>query len=151
MTLKQKIEQDMKVALRAKDELRLSVLRMLFSAIKNREIEKRSKIGESELTEEEMIAALRSETKKRHDAMQGFAKGGRDNLVEKEFEELKILEAYLPQEITDEEIEKVIQEVISQLGEMSTKDFGRVMGEAMKRIKGHASGERVSLAVKRLL
>lgn len=175
--MKEKIQQDIKEAMRSKDELRLSVLRMLSSAIHNKEIEKRvhpvrnhpdqsrgaepikaeqisngARSGKQEdLTEEETIAVIRSETKKRRDAMAEFEKGGRKDLADKEAAELKILEAYLPAEISEEELEGIVKEVVSRLGAVTQKDFGRIMGEVMKRTKGRAGGERVSGAVKRLL
>lgn len=150
--MKDKILQDTKEAMRAKDELGVSVLRMLSSAIHNRELEKRAKTGKpEELTEEETIGVIRSEVKKRRDAITEFEKGGRKDLVEKESAELKILEAYLPQELSDEEIEKIVREVVAGPGETAPKDFGRAMGEVMKRIKGQASGDRVSSAVRNFL
>src|SRR3989344_1129794 len=145
----EKIKNDLKEAMRAKDELRLSVLRMLSSAIHNREIEKKTKTGNAALTEEEIIAVIRSEIKKRRDAAEGFTKGGRADAAEKELAELKILEAYLPAELSDEEVEKAVKEVIACMGEITTKEFGKVMGETMKRLKGQAGGDRVSNAVKR--
>ena len=152
MNLKDKITKDIKDAMRSKNELRLSVLRMLSSAIHNREIEKRAKTGkEEELNEEEVVATIRSETKKRRDAIVEFEKGGRKEMAEKEVAELKILEEYLPQEIADEELEKVVKEVVAGLGEVTQKDFGRIMGEVMKKIKGQAAGDRVSAAIKKLL
>ncbi len=141
----------MKDAMRAKNELRLSVLRMLLSTIHNREIEKRAKGGEEKLTDEEVVAAIRSEAKKRKDAIAEFEKGGRHDLVDKEASELKILEGYLPQELSDEEIEKIVKEVMAGFGEITQKDFGRIMGEAMKRVRGRADGDRVSAAVRRFL
>jgi len=150
--MKEKILQDMKEAMRSKDELKLSVLRMLSSAIHNKELEKRAKSGkDDELTEEEIIGVVRSEAKKRRDAIAEFEKGGRKDLVEKESAELKILEEYLPQELPDVEIEKIILEVIGQLKEITQKDFGRVMGEVMKRVRGQASGNRVGAMVKKFL
>jgi hypothetical protein len=150
--MKEKILQDMKEAMRSKDELKLSVLRMLSSAIHNKELEKRAKSGKAEeLTEEEAAAVIRSEAKKRRDAIAEFEKGGRKDLAEKESAELKILEEYLPQELPDVEIEKIILEVIGQLKEITQKDFGRVMGEVMKRVRGQASGNRVGAMVKKFL
>ncbi len=138
--------------MRAKDELRLSVLRMLSSAIHNKELEKRAKSGREEgLSEEEITAVIRQEAKKRRDAIFEFERGGRRGLVDKEAAELKILEVYLPQEMRDEEIEKLVKEVVAGLGGVTPKDFGRVMGEAIKRVKGQASGDRVSAAVKKIL
>lgn len=150
--MKSKIIVDIKNAMRAKNELKLSVLRMLSSAIHNKEIEKRAKTGkEEELGEEEIVAAIRTEVKKRRDAIQEFEKGNRKDLVDKESAELKILEEYLPAEISDEEIEKIVKDVVAGFGEITQKDFGRIMGEVMKRVKGQASGDRVSGAVKKLL
>lgn len=150
--MKSRIIADIKNAMRAKNELKLSVLRMLSSAIHNKEIEKRAKTGkEEELGEEEIVAAIRTEVKKRRDAIQEFEKGNRKDLADKESAELKILEKYLPQELPDEEIEKIVKEVVAGLGEVTVKDFGRVMGEVMKRVKGQASGDRVSGAARKAL
>lgn len=156
--MKQRIQNEIKEAMRSKNGLRLSVLRMLSSAIHNREIEKRAKSGKpEELTEEETVAVIRSEVKKRRDAIVEFEKGGRKDLAEKEAAELKILEAYLPQELSDQEIEKIVSEALDHLGlqkpfdSAQGRDFGRIMGEVMKRIKGQASGDRVSAAVKKVV
>jgi len=150
--MKEKIQQDTKDAMRAKDELQLSVLRMVSAAIHNKELEKRAKSGkEEELSEEEVIVAIRSEVKKRRDAILEFEKAGRRELAEKESAEAKILEAYLPQELSDEELEGIVKEVVMRLGEVGPKDFGRVMGDAMKRVKGQANGGRVSAMVKKFL
>lgn len=152
MALREKIAEDIKNAMRQKEELKLSVLRMLSSAIKNKELEKRGKTGKEEvLTEDEIVAAIRSEVKKRKDSISEFGKAGRKELAEKEAAEMKILEAYLPAELPDEELESVVMEVLRGLGEVTQKDFGRVMGEAMKRLKGRASGDRVGGVVKKFL
>ena len=150
-SLKEKIEGDLKEALRAKDELRLSTLRMVSAAIHNREIEKRTKTGESELTEEETALVLRAETKKRKDAAEGFEKGGRADRAEKERQEGEIIQKYLPAELSDEDVEKIVREVVAGLGEVTQKDFGRVMGEVMKKTRGQASGDRVSGALKKVI
>lgn len=147
---KEKIQNDLKEAMRSHDELRLSVLRMLSSAIHNKELEKRAKSGKTEeLIEEEIVAVIRSEIKKRRDAVVGFQKGGRAEAAEKEAAEAKILEAYLPAELSDEEIEKAVKEVIMGIGAVTQKDFGKIMGESMKRLKWQAGGGRVATAVKR--
>lgn len=179
MTLVQKVANDIKEALRSKEELKLSVLRMLFSAIRNKEIDKRTKLSknseikdlaaqnnlieprsnfekvgrekESELNDEETVGVIRSEAKKRRDSIVEFEKGARKDLVDKESAELKILEEYLPKEIEDGELEKIIVDVVAGMGGVTTKDFGRAMGEAMKKVGGQASGDRVSAVVKKLL
>ena len=150
--MRERIQNDIKDAMRGKDELRLSVLRMLSAAFHNRELEKRAKTGKAEeLSEEEMVSVIRSEVKKRRDAIGEFEKGGRKDLADKEAAELKVLEAYLPQELSDQEIEKIVREVAAQAGEVTEKDFGRIMGEAVKRIKGQAGGDRISVVVRRFL
>lgn len=153
MNLKEKIAGDMKDAMKSRDELKLSVLRMLQSAIHNKEIEKKGKMGEDlgELAEEELVAVFRSEIKKRRDAAEGFEKGGRHESAEKERRESEILQSYLPQELPDEELEKIAMEVVAGLGTVTMKEFGKVMGEVMKRVKRQASGDRVSGAVKKVL
>ena len=137
--------------MRDKNELKLSVLRMANAALKNRSIEKRGKGLEETLTEEEVIAVMRSEVKKRRDAIVEYEKGNRPELAQKEKEEMVILEQYLPVEMSDEEIEKIVKEVVTGIGDITPKGFGKVMGEAMKRVKGTASGDRVSVAVKKFI
>ncbi|MDO8600178.1 MAG: GatB/YqeY domain-containing protein [bacterium] len=161
MTLKQKIEDDAKKALREHEGDLLSTLRMLLAAVRNREIEKRTKLSkrggtenlekESQLTDEEMVETIRTEAKKRKDAIEGYEKGGRQEAAEREKRELVMLQSYLPEEMSDEELEKIVGEVVGGLGEVTQKDFGRVMGEIMKRAKGQASGDRVSRVVKKVL
>jgi uncharacterized protein len=159
--LKQKIETDAKTALKNHEGDLVSTLRMLIAAVQNREIEKRTKLSkkggvenleqESLLTDEETVEAIRAEVKKRRDAAEGFEKGGRRESAEKERREEEILQSYLPAEMSNEELEKIVGEVVAGFGEVSQKDFGRVMGEVMKRVKGQASGDRVSTTVKKIL
>lgn len=152
MSLKENIQNDIKEAMKARDGLKLSVLRMLSSSIKNKELEKRGKTGKEEvLNDEEILAAIRTEVKRRKDAANEFTKGGRRDLAEKEIAESKILETYLPAEMPDEELEKIAKEVVTSLGEVTQKDFGRVMGEVMKIVRGRASGDRISALVKKTL
>ncbi len=151
MGLKAVIVEDTTRSLRAKDERRLTTLRMLSSAIHNREIEKRGKGEAGESTEEDVLGVLRSEAKKRRDAIAEFEKGGRPDLVEKEKQELVILEAYLPAQLDDAAIAATVRSVVAEFGGASAKDFGRVMGGVMKRLKGQASGDRVSSAVREIL
>ena len=151
MNLRKTIAEDITRSLRAKDERRLVTLRMLSSAIHNREIDKRGKGEVGEITEEDILGVLRSEAKKRRDAIAEFEKGGRPDLVEKEKQELVILEAYLPAQLDDAAIAATVRSVVAEFGGASTKDFGRVMGEVMKRLKGQASGDRVSSAVREIL
>ena len=148
MSLKQTLKDDARHALKQGEQLMLDTLRMALASLRNREIEKRGKGSEETLTEDEVMAVLRSEAKKRRDAAEAYRKAKREELAAKEDTELAILERYLPQELSDEEIEKLLQPLVAGA---SIKDFGRVMGTAMKATGGRALGDRVSAAVKRML
>lgn len=152
--LKEKIESELKGALKKGDQLRLSVFRMLSSAVHNKEIEKRTRSGKSEpaeLTEEEVMAVIRSEAKRREDAIEGYKKGNRPERAEEEKRELEILESFLPQEMSDAEVLALIAEGKVAVGASGPKDFGKLMAWVMGRMKGQASGERVSRLVKKEL
>jgi len=164
MTLKEKIQNDLKEAVKKKEELKSSVLRMLSAAILNNEKEKRYKLSktkpeftekdlekESQLIDEEAIEVISSEIKKRKESILEFEKGKRQDLVEKEKKELEILEKYLPEQLSEEEIKKFAQEMIEKVGAKEMKDIGRVMAELMPKIKGKADGGLVSKIVKELL
>ena len=151
MTIRERIEQDTKSSLRAGDARRLSVLRMLSSTIHNREIEKRAKGIGGELTDEEVLQAIRSELKKRTDAIDAYDKGHRPEAAERERSEAEILKAFLPPELSDEELLKVVREGIAKLAVSSEKDSGKLMGWVMQRVKGQASGDRVVAVVKQEL
>jgi len=140
--LKEKIESDIKDAMRAKDSLRLSVLRMLMSAVKNKEIDLRKK--EDGLADEEVLEVMRYEVKKRKDSIEEFKKGERLDLAEKEAKELEILTAYLPPEISDQEISRIVEEGLRESGASGSEDFGKAMKAIMPVLKGKASGDRIS-------
>lgn len=142
MNLKEKIQLDMKGSMKARDTLRLSVLRMLMAAISNKEIELRKKdIG---LSDAEVLGVLKSESKKRKDSITEFQRGGRADLVEKESKELKILSEYLPPELSDDEVLRIVTDAIRETGASGPADFGKAMKQAMSVLKGRASGDRVS-------
>lgn len=153
MAIKEKIEQDLITALKAK-EPRLSILRMLKSAIKNAEIEKRTKSGagvDAALTDDEAMALLRRQVKQLEDAMSDFQKGNRADLVEKTQEELVIIKAYLPQAMGEAELQALVDATLKELGEVSAKDIGRVMGAVMKKAGSKADGNKVrELVLKKL-
>ena len=146
--LKTDIENATRAAMKSHNAALVGTLRMALAAIKNRELEKRAKSGATEFTEEETMAVVKSEVKKRKDSVMEFEKASRQDLADKEKAELAILEKYLPVELSDEEIEKLIRPLAA--GRVAT-DFGAVMGLAMKAIAGRASGDRVSATVKRML
>ena len=145
MAIKEKIEQDFLTALKAK-EPRLSILRMLKSAIKNAEIEKRTKSGTDEgiaLTDDEVVALLRRQAKQLEEALADFQKGNRADLVEKTQAELVIIKVYLPQTMSEADLRALVDSTWLELGEVSAKDLGRAMGAVMKKAGGRADGNKV--------
>lgn len=150
--LKEKILSDLKDSMRAKDEMRTSVLRLFLSAKKNKEIEKRAKTGkEEELSDEEILDVIRKEVKKRKEASLLYRQGKREELAKKEESEAKILEEYLPVQMGDEEIARIIEDVIKIINPQGKKDMGRVIGEVMKRGEGKIEASKVSEFVKKIL
>lgn len=148
MSLKEKIEQDIKTAMKARDMVRLETLRAIKSAILLAETEK----GASEtLSEEKEISLLTKELKKRKDAAEQFKNGNRPELAEKEEAEAKIIEEYLPKPLTEQELIEALKSIINEVNATSSKDFGKVMGIASKRLQGKADGKLISEKVKELL
>jgi uncharacterized protein len=146
--LRSTIQQDMQGAIKAREELRTSVLRMFFSAIRNKEIALRQ--GEDVvLKDEQVLEILNSEIKKRKDSEAVYAQAGRHELAGKEQAEIKILEVYLPAQLSDAELEVIIKNAAVEAG--SNANFGQVMGKAMPAVKGKADGARVSAMVTKIL
>ena len=143
MSLMDKISQDLKSAMKAGEKNRLDVLRMLKAQIRNVEIEKGR-----DLTQEEEIQVLQSAAKKRKEAIELYEKGGRPELAAKEKEELAVIQTYLPKQLSREEVEAAILAVIDEIGASSMKDMGRVMKEAMARLKGKTDGKLVQEIVR---
>lgn len=141
--LKAQLAQDLKTALKSGDRLRTSVLRLLCALIKNREIEKRG-----ELDDPEIIQAVIASCKLRKEAIEQYAKGGRDDLAGKEEAELKLLESYLPPPLTPEELRKKVEEALAAAHASSLKDMGKVMALLMPEISGRADGKVASQMVK---
>ena len=140
MGIVEQIDKDMTAAMKAREELRLSVLRMMKSALKNKQIELRKP-----LEDPEALAVLRTLVKQRHDSVEQFRKGGREDLATKEEEEIKIIDAYLPAAASDEEIEAAVAAAITETGATSAQDLGKVMKAAMAKLAGkNADGKRVS-------
>ena len=164
MTLKKQIKQNLEIALKGKKRVEVSTLRMLNAAILNKEKEKRYKISkekpelkpekleeESQLTDGEIIQVLQSEIKKRKEAILEFEKGERQDLASKEKKEMDILQKYMPEQLSEEEIKKLAKEAIEKTGAKEIKDMGKVMQELMPKVKGKAEGSLVSKIVKELL
>lgn len=146
MTLAEQINQDYIIAYKSKDEAKSSLLRLLKSSMQNAEIAKKSK-----LTDEEIFKLIQREIKQRQDAIIEYKKGNRSDLADKDEVEINILKTYLPTELSDEELGKLVAEAISATSAQSQADFGKVMGAVMPKIAGRATGDRVSSVVKKLL
>lgn len=145
MSLKETIQADVKKAMIAKDALKVSVLRMAMAVILNKEKEKG--VDAKELIDEEILKIISGEAKKRKDSIEQYEKGGRSDLAEKEKAELKILSAYLPEQMSEEEIRKIVKEKISQLSATGLQDMGKVMGALMADLKSKADGAIVKKIV----
>ncbi|HUI66951.1 MAG TPA: GatB/YqeY domain-containing protein [Nitrospirota bacterium] len=146
MGLREKIDADTKVALKSGAKDKVSTLRMLNAALKNKQIDKRRP-----LTEEEVMETVRSLIKQRKDSIEQFAKGGRQDLVDKETAEVVVLETYLPQQLAREELEAMVHDAISQTGAQGAKDMGKVMKALIPMVGGRADGKLVSELVKNAL
>lgn len=176
--LKQAIQNDLVRAVKGGDKIICSTLRMVLAFLHNREIEKKNKfkkqsfdgaqdkpfdkvqgkrktedevIKEGELIDEEIIEVISSEIKKSKEAISEFKKGKREDLVKKEKREIEILQKYMPEQLSDEDIKKLVKEVIEKIGAKEIKDMGKVMSELMPKVKGRADGSEVSRIVKELL
>ena len=146
MTISEQIARDFKEAMKAREELRLSCLRMLKTSLKNKQVEK----GD-ELTDDEVQALIGSAIKKGKEAAEEFRKGGRDELAQKEEKEIQFLLEYLPEQLSPSEIESIVKEIIAELSITSPKDLGKLMKVAMARMAGQAQGKEVNLIARKLL
>jgi uncharacterized protein len=149
MTLQEKIDSDLKEAMRAKEAERLSVLRMVKSAIMNAAIEKHGAGGK--LADSDAIVVLRKQVKQRQDSVTGFEKGGRPELAEKERREIGILTEYLPQPLTAEEVASIVLAAIAETGASSKAQMGKVMKIVNEKAAGRADGRTLSEAVQKAL
>jgi uncharacterized protein YqeY len=139
--LKQKILDDLKIAMKAGDTTKRDTLRMLDSMVKNVEIEKQKR--EAGLSDEEVLDVIAKAVKQRRDASTQYLSGGRADLVEKENQEIEILSVYLPAQLADEVVRETVRTIIAQVGATSLADIGKVMGQAMGKLKGQADGNLV--------
>lgn len=146
---KQELQEELKQSMLAKDGLKTSVLRMLLSAINYYEIQKGG--AGYTATDEDVISVIGSQAKQRKDSIEEFKKAGRQELVDKETSELKILEVYLPEQLGEEEVKKLVDETIKQTGASTMVDMGKVMGALMPKVKGKADGNLISNLVKQAL
>ena len=145
MKLQQRVDSDLKEAMRAKDVTKLAVLRMLKSALKYAAIAKSG--AEAELSDAEGVQVIRKQAKQRHDSIESFEKGGRAELADKEKEELAILNTYLPQGMSPDELAKVVRETIAEIGATSKAQMGAVMKALQVKVGGRADGKMLSAEV----
>ena len=144
--LTEKIRTDLTAAMKAQEKERLSVIRMLQSALKNEQID-----AGHELSDEEAMSVIRKSVKQRQDSIEQYSNAGRNELADKERAEMEILKSYLPAEMSEEELENGLREIVAATGAQSKKDLGKVMKEATARYKGRADGKKIQEIVSRLL
>lgn len=150
MSLKDRISEDIKAAMKAKDAIRLETVRSIKKVILEKETSVRPQ-GQDALTESQELEVLAQVAKQRRDSIEQYRKAGRDDLADKEAQELAIIEEYLPKQLSDEEVSAVIDETIASAGATSMKDMGKVMGPVMQKLKGRADGQKVQAMVKEKL
>jgi uncharacterized protein YqeY len=142
-----RLEQDLKTAMKERKAAHLRTLRGLKSALQKKELEK----GRGSMSEEDVIAVLQKQARQRKEALSQFEAGGRDDLAEREKEELAIIGTYLPEELSQAELEEIVLEAVNSVSAPSPSDMGRVMGLVMPKVRGRADGNRVRELVSRTL
>jgi uncharacterized protein YqeY len=146
MTIQEQLSQALKDAMRARDDVRKRTVRMALAAIKNAEIDQ-----QAELDEPAVLAILQKEVKTRREALEGAQQAGRDDLIAEAEAEIAVLEGFLPQGLTPEELEAIIRETVAELGATSMREMGAVMQAVMPKVRGRADGKEVNQLVRRLL
>ncbi|NJO76784.1 MAG: GatB/YqeY domain-containing protein [Leptolyngbyaceae cyanobacterium RM1_406_9] len=147
MSLKDRITEDIKTAMKAKDKTRLETVRSIKKVLLEKEVSVRPQ-GQTELNETQELEVLSQLAKQRRDSIEQYQQAGRTDLADQEAQELAIIEEYLPQQLSDEEVSQVIDEVISKTGASSARDMGKVMGPVMQQLKGRADGQKIQAMVK---
>ena len=143
MSLMDQLTADMKTAMKAHDKDRLAVIRMARGAVRQKEID-----GKKKLDDNDIIAVLSKEVKMRRDSIDEFKKGNRQDLVDKTQAEIDVLMSYLPQQMSEDEVKKLVEEAVAQTGAKTMKDMGKVMGVLMPKVKGRADGKMVNNLVR---
>jgi uncharacterized protein YqeY len=146
MSLQEQISAALKDAMRARDEVKLATLRLVLTAIKNREKEARSL-----LEDQEVISVITTQIKQRRESIEQYQNAGREDLAQREERELQILQGYMPEQVSEEEISNTLDEIIAEVGAVSMKDMGKVMKAAMAKLAGKAEGGAINEMVKEKL
>ena len=147
MSLLERLNDDMKQAMKAKDKEKLSVIRLVKASLQNEAIH----LGVDTLREEDELTILSRELKQRNDSLDEFKSAGRDDLVEKIEKEIEILKVYMPEQLSEEELEELVKQTIQEVNALSKKEFGKVMGAIMPKVKGKADGASVQKLVQKHL
>lgn len=150
-SLLDRLSEDLKQAMRDKDKVRLRTLRSLRAALKNKEIDERQDGEDASLSEQKQLAVLRKQVRQREDSIEQYEDAGRDDLVKKEQEEMEVLQEYMPDPLSEQELEETLQSIIDEVGAESMSDMGPVMGRAMDQLRGRVDGDRVRKKVQDLL
>jgi len=146
VSLKKRLQNDLKEAMKAKDSFKRDVIRFLMSAIKQVEVD-----NQKELSDEEIIKVIQKSIKQREESAKQYKEGGREDLAQKELKEAQILKSYLPKQLSDEELEEKVKEIIQEVGATSIKEIGKVMGSAIKKLGTLADGKRINQVASKLL
>ncbi|AOT68526.1 GatB/YqeY domain-containing protein [Geosporobacter ferrireducens] len=146
MSLKEKLMEDLKIAMKEKDQLKKSVITMVRASIKQYEVDHRV-----ELDDDSVLEIMSKQVKQKKDAIEEFAKGGREDLVNEAKAEIEVLLTYLPKQLTEDEISEIVVQVLNETGASTAKDMGKVMAALMPKVKGRADGKLVNQVVKKHL
>ncbi|WP_028829790.1 GatB/YqeY domain-containing protein [Proteocatella sphenisci] len=146
MTLKERLMEDMKVSMRNKETLKKSVITMIRASVKQKEVDDRV-----DLTDDDVVELIAKQLKQQKDALVEFEKAERDDLIAQTKAEIEILASYLPQQLTDEELEVVVRDAVAEVNAQSIKDMGKIMGKVMIVAKGKVDGRRINEMVKKIL
>ena len=146
MTLKERLMEDMKVSMRNKETLKKSVITMIRASVKQKEVDDRVVVND-----DDVIELIAKQLKQRKDALVEFEKAERDDLIAQTKAEIEILASYLPQQLTDEELEAVVRDAVAEVNAQSIKDMGKIMGKVMAVAKGRVDGKRINEMVKKVL
>ena len=151
MSLRKKINDQLNIALKSKKKILVSTLRLILAGIKDRDIANRSSSNKEEIEESDILNLLKKMRKQRQDSIELYKKGGRQELIDIENEEIKIIDSFLPKQLSDEETQKICEKVINEVGASSIKDMGKIMGSLKKNYSTVVDFSKVGALVKKLL
>jgi len=146
MSLNEKLSEDLKASMKAKDETKTAVIRQIKTAVMNAEIKLKK-----EMTDDDIVSVIFSLSKSHNESIESFTKGNRPELAEKEKQELEIIMGYLPKQLTDDELREIVKETIAAVNAQSAKEMGKVMGAVMPKVKGRADGTKIGVIVREFL